>query len=176
MNAEMITCGTDKSCGLGNTGHRRLEEHKAVGREAVRLPSPPSKGLLSMTSLWFYLSTQMFTPRSALFWDVTQCRLIVTNISGQPINPIFKGQLDCWPLNMTQIGHPKTSVMKYLSTMPNHREEGRPHLHHGSSLKSQCSRTSFSCFWSLTLSLLTWRIWWAPTYARKCQMGFNLVC
>ena len=25
----------------------------------------------------------------------------------------------------------------------------------------------------LTLSLLTWRIWWAPTKARRWQMGFN---
>jgi hypothetical protein len=27
---------------------------------------------------------------------------------------------------------------------------------------------------SLTLILLTWRIWWAPNNARKWQMGFNL--
>jgi len=26
---------------------------------------------------------------------------------------------------------------------------------------------------SLTLILLTWRIWWAPNNASKCQMGFN---
>jgi hypothetical protein len=27
----------------------------------------------------------------------------------------------------------------------------------------------------LTLTLLTWRIWWAPTKASKWQMGFNSV-
>jgi len=26
---------------------------------------------------------------------------------------------------------------------------------------------------TLTLILLTWRIWWAPNNARKWQMGFN---
>ena len=29
---------------------------------------------------------------SSLFWDVTQLRMIVTDISGQPTGPIFKGQ------------------------------------------------------------------------------------
>ena len=27
--------------------------------------------------------------------------------------------------------------------------------------------------WDLTLTLLTWRIWWAPNNARKWQMGFK---
>jgi len=27
--------------------------------------------------------------------------------------------------------------------------------------------------WDLTLTLLTWRIWWAPDIASKWQMGFN---
>jgi hypothetical protein len=30
--------------------------------------------------------------RSSLFLDVTLRRLVVTDVSGQPINPIFKGQ------------------------------------------------------------------------------------
>ena len=29
------------------------------------------------------------------------------------------------------------------------------------------------CFKGLTLTLLTWRIWWAPNNARTWQMGFN---
>jgi len=29
---------------------------------------------------------------------------------------------------------------------------------------------------SLTLILLTWRIWWAPNNASKWQMGLNSVC
>jgi len=28
---------------------------------------------------------------------------------------------------------------------------------------------------TLTLILLTWRIWWAPNNDSKCQMGFNSV-
>ena len=41
--------------------------------------------------------------RSTLFWDVTQLILVVTDVSGQPIDPILKnlaGQedLDCLPL------------------------------------------------------------------------------
>jgi len=31
------------------------------------------------------------------------------------------------------------------------------------------------CHISLTLILLTWRIWWAPNNASKWQMGFNSV-
>jgi hypothetical protein len=89
-----------------------------------------------MASLWSYLSSQMFTPRSVLFWDVTQYRLVVSYqlVSEPPINPIFKGQLDCWPLKMGQTGRPKTPVTNYLSTMQNHPEEWRSHLHHGWSL------------------------------------------
>ena len=30
-------------------------------------------------------------------------------------------------------------------------------------------------WWTLTLILLTWRIWWAPNSANKWQMGFNSV-
>jgi hypothetical protein len=30
--------------------------------------------------------------KSSLFWDVTQRLLVVTDVSGQPIGPIFKGQ------------------------------------------------------------------------------------
>jgi hypothetical protein len=32
--------------------------------------------------------------RSSLFWDVTQHRLVVTEVSVHPIGPIFKGLLD----------------------------------------------------------------------------------
>jgi len=30
---------------------------------------------------------------SSFLWDVTQCRLVVTDVSGQPIGPIFRDQL-----------------------------------------------------------------------------------
>ena len=31
--------------------------------------------------------------RSSLFRDVTQCRLVVTDVSGQPIDPMYKGRM-----------------------------------------------------------------------------------
>ena len=37
--------------------------------------------------------------RSSLLWDVTQRRLVVTDVSVQPTDPIFKGQAvqeECW--------------------------------------------------------------------------------
>ena len=34
--------------------------------------------------------------RSLPFWDVTQFRLVVTDIAGQFISPIFSGQAVCW--------------------------------------------------------------------------------
>jgi hypothetical protein len=30
--------------------------------------------------------------RSSIFWDATLRRLVVTDVSGQPISPTFKGQ------------------------------------------------------------------------------------
>jgi hypothetical protein len=78
MNVVVITCGTDKSFVLADAGHRKLERHQIVGIEALRLSSPPYKELHSMASIWPYLSLQMFTLRSSLFWDVTQCRLVVS--------------------------------------------------------------------------------------------------
>jgi hypothetical protein len=31
--------------------------------------------------------------RSSLFWDVTQHKLVVTDVSGQPVGPVFRGQV-----------------------------------------------------------------------------------
>jgi hypothetical protein len=89
-----------------------------------------------MASLSSYWSSQMFTPRSVLFWDVTQRRLVVSYqlVSEPPIKPIFNGQLDCRPLKMGQTGCPTTSVANYLCTTRNNLEEWRSHLHHGWSL------------------------------------------
>jgi hypothetical protein len=38
------------------------------------------------------------TCRSLLFWDIMQCRLVVSDVSGKPIGSIFKG-----PLKMASI-------------------------------------------------------------------------
>jgi hypothetical protein len=46
-------------------------------------------------STWFHTSTAM-KMRSLLLSDVMQCLLIVTDIWGQRISPIFKGLLDLW--------------------------------------------------------------------------------
>ena len=77
--------------------------------------------------------------RSSLFWNVTQHRLVFTDVSGQPIGPIFKGQAirTAWLLNMGPTGCPETSVTNYQSTLSNIPEERRSHLHSHASLKSR---------------------------------------
>jgi hypothetical protein len=63
---------------------------------------------------------------SSLFWGVAQRRLVVcTDVSGQPIGPIFKGQVV-----------EETSVTKYQSTLCNNIPEERiSYLQHGGNLK-----------------------------------------
>jgi hypothetical protein len=53
--------------------------------------------------------------RFFVFWNVTQRTAVVTDVSGPPTGPIFKGQTvqkDCTalPLQMGLIGCPETSV------------------------------------------------------------------
>jgi len=55
--------------------------------------------------------------RSSVFWDVTQRRLIVSDVSGRQISQIFRGHADrevssqtSWPVKVGPIGCPKTSV------------------------------------------------------------------
>jgi hypothetical protein len=58
------------------------------------------------TSVWFQTSATMYM-RFLLFWDITQVRLVVTDVSVQPIVSIFKGQAvrgECrghWKYTMT---------------------------------------------------------------------------
>ena len=65
---------------------------------------------------------------------------LVTDVSGQPNGPIFKGQAvyysSCiaWPFKMGPIGSPETSVANYQSTLRNISEE-RKHLHRSGKLK-----------------------------------------
>jgi hypothetical protein len=47
-------------------------------------------------------------------------------------------------------------------TIRRHKARALTHLHY-----------VWSIVTSLTLILLTWRIWWAPTNANKWQIGFN---
>jgi hypothetical protein len=58
--------------------------------------------------------------RFSPFWDVTQRKLVVTDISGQPIGPVFKGQTaqeqswTAWPyFNMGPTDCSETSVTNY---------------------------------------------------------------
>jgi hypothetical protein len=39
-----------------------------------------------------FLSRRFRAFRSSPFWDITQSRLVVTDVSGQPIGPILKNQ------------------------------------------------------------------------------------
>ena len=55
--------------------------------------------------------------KSSPFWEVTQPRLVVIDVSGHPINPILRY---AWPLNMG-IDSSEMSVINYQSTLRNIR-------------------------------------------------------
>jgi hypothetical protein len=90
-----------------------------------------------------------------------------TEVSGQPIGPIFTGQdfqkesLSCWiswPLKMGPIGCPETSVQNYQSTLRNIPEERRSQI---VTSKYETLREPLKEFsWSLTLasSTICWSI------------------
>jgi hypothetical protein len=87
-----------------------------------------------MTEFIVQLRAELFGfLRLSLFYDVTQRWLIVTDVSAQPIGPIFKGQAVkeefwiAWPLKIGTIGCPETSVAIYQSIL------------HGRSLKVRIS-------------------------------------
>jgi len=66
-----------------------------------------------LDQLEMYLCDFRFPPRckwdSSLFWDVTQCDwYLVTEVSGQPIGFILKGEV--WLLKMGPLGCRRTSV------------------------------------------------------------------
>ena len=71
--------------------------------------------LLHATQRWFVLST---------------------DVSGQPIGPIFKGKRStARPLKTGESGCPETSVIKYRSTLRNIPEERRTRTHSGGHLR-----------------------------------------
>jgi hypothetical protein len=78
--------------------------------------------------------------RSSLFPDIAQRRLVVTDVSGQPVGPIFKpraAQEGCLT-SMRSTGCPQTSVTNYRwSGLRNVTEQRRSHLHGGGILKSR---------------------------------------
>jgi hypothetical protein len=110
------------------------------------LPFYGDKTWLSSGVLAFFLALKIvfMHPKlliSALFWDMTwRSVLIVTDVSGQRIGPIFKGQevlsfSDSWPMKMGPIRCPETSVNSNHTTPRNIPEKCRSHQHRGSSLK-----------------------------------------
>ena len=56
------------------------------------------QGILEFTatSVWVLVYV-----RSSFFWYVTQRRLIVTDVSGQPIRPILRGPIGCPEMSVT---------------------------------------------------------------------------
>jgi len=62
---------------------------------------------------------------SSPFWDVMQRRVVLTDVSGQPISPILKSQ-----------AVRGTSVTNYRSTLRNIPQDWRCHLKRSGSLKS----------------------------------------
>ena len=58
--------------------------------------------------------------RSSLFWDITQRRLVVTDVLGHFVGPFFWGQV-----NMGTKVCPVTSVPKYRCTLRNILKEQR---------------------------------------------------
>jgi hypothetical protein len=94
-----------------------------------------------------YGNIERETIRSALFWDITQRRVIIlyrrdgtTNrfqLQGCRSPRIELSSWTSWPLKMGPIGCLETSVQNCHSTLRNIPEERRSHLHHGGSLKSR---------------------------------------
>jgi hypothetical protein len=94
--------------------------------------------------------------RSALFWDITQRRVVIvyrrfgtmywSHLHG---SRVWVGK-DSWPVKMGPIHCPETSVNNYFTTPHNIPEERRSHQHCGGSLKSM-SFCSLSVFVSVAI-------------------------
>jgi len=76
--------------------------------------------------------------RSSLFWDVTQRKLVFTNVSEQPMDPILKDQAAKDDGSTLQDGTDRLSrnVGNYQHVLRNIAEERRAHLQRGGWLKS----------------------------------------
>jgi hypothetical protein len=73
---------------------------------------------------------------SSLFWYSARRRLLVTDVSGQHIGPVFfTGQAST--LKMEPLGCPETSVTNYRCTLRNVPQEGKSRLHLSGSVRSR---------------------------------------
>jgi hypothetical protein len=69
-----------------------------------------------------------FRIRTAFLWVVTQRVVVITDVSGQPISPIFKGILTLEdgtdnPLKMGETYCPETSVRNYHYSLRDNPQE-----------------------------------------------------
>jgi hypothetical protein len=112
----------------------------------------------ALPSLKFYTCVcfegqTMQTSRSALFWHITQCWVVVMyrrfgTTYRFPYSRVKKSKnsnfltrnprtwTTSWRFKMGPIGCPETSVQNYHSTLRNIAQESRAHLHSAVSLKS----------------------------------------
>jgi hypothetical protein len=107
----------------------------------------------------------LFILRTSLFWNVTQCRLVVSYWRfGTTYLFLLQGSsgssCTAWPFKMGPISCPETSVTNYKSTLRNNPEEWR-FIYAGEEAWDLC----FSCFaWILK----TWDLDFAQVFQSLC--------
>jgi hypothetical protein len=94
--------------------------------------------LRSLNNLpWTVGVTASMPTRSSLFWDVTQCKLVVTDVLEHSSGLIIKASWAALPLHRGPIVVcPKTSLWNYHSTLRHIPDECRCDLHRGGRFKS----------------------------------------
>jgi hypothetical protein len=129
--------------------------------------------------------------RLSLFWDVTQRKLVLTDVSEQPIGPIFKGQAveeypsrSGWPFYMGPIGYPETSVTDYQYTLLNISQERRTNvwvpgnayqLHLCTTIGHACCITmNYNCV-SISVCVGEFNVKWT-SYVISDTYGYGYVC
>jgi len=95
-----------------------------------------------------------------LSWDITQRIVVITDVSGQHISPIFKCQEIQELLKMGPIRFSETSVSNYLHTLRNIPEERRSHVLCGGRLKSRidCSSWRHECLFLYAMYDCYWKV------------------
>ena len=70
---------------------RKLNNKSVISFTHILFIMPVLKLSRRTVYVWYQASAAVYV-RCWLFWDVTQRRLVVTNVSGQPIRLVFMGQ------------------------------------------------------------------------------------
>ena len=133
--------------------------------------------------------------RSTLFWDITQCVVVIlyrrfgtTCLShvqeswrwDRRVVPKRRWEVPlkaAWYLIRTRTSYPawrKPEIIHLLTVVPASSQKGAERTSLLVKTVGACSQlpAAFYCR-RLTLILLTWTIWRAPTNASKWRMGFN---